>query len=315
MADYAPLPTAGQLEGLSNQLGGRVTHDRRIVGGLGGTMDVLRREDGDLVVLKRFWLPENGEVSPAETEFRSLTLAKEHGVPAPQPFWIDRIGLFPEGAVVTSFVDGNALSKPSDHFAWAAQLAGALVRIHEIRLSSSDAALFPVLDVGAWPHEEEYPVADGQHPLAERLRTTRAEAMGSLRAQEPVYLHHDYWPGNTLWKDERLVAVVDWEGGVIGDPAIDVACCAFDISLLGREEAAAHFVEVYRDLSGRPLPNLPYWQLTAAGRPMPDISIWLPGWEAMGVNITAEEARARHSELIERALAVVPNFMQGVTYS
>jgi hypothetical protein len=47
MADYAPLPTAGQLEVLSNQLGGRVTHDRRITGGLGGTMDVLRRDDGE----------------------------------------------------------------------------------------------------------------------------------------------------------------------------------------------------------------------------------------------------------------------------
>jgi hypothetical protein len=51
--------------------------------------------------------------------------------------------------------DGHALSAPSDPFAWAAQLAGALVRIHEIQLSSSDAALFPVLDLGAWPHEDE----------------------------------------------------------------------------------------------------------------------------------------------------------------
>jgi hypothetical protein len=35
----------------------------------------------------------------------------------------------------------------------------------------------------------------------------------------------------------------------------------------------------------------------------------------MGVNITADEARARHSVLIEKALALAPNFMQGVTYT
>jgi len=230
-------------------------------------MDVLRREYGDLVFLKRYWLPDGDEFSPAETEFRSLTLANEHGVPAPRPLWIDRIGLFPERAVVTEFIEGTILLQPSDPFDRAAQLANVLVQIHQIEPPAEDEAFFPILPIGQWPHEDEYPFADGEHPLRERVRSMRRRAKTSLPPETAVYLHHDYWPGNTLWKDERLVAVVDWEGGVVGDPAIDVACCAFDVSMLGLDEAASHFVAVYRELSGRPLPNLAYWALMAAGRP------------------------------------------------
>jgi aminoglycoside phosphotransferase (APT) family kinase protein len=302
MADYAPFPTADQLEMLSTELGGHVIHDHRIHGGLGGTMDVLRREDGDLVVLKRYWLPEVDELSPAESEFRALALAAEHGVPVPAPIWIDRVGLFPERAVVIEFIDGAVLLQPPDPLDWAAQLAETLVHIHQIQPAAEDGAIFPVLSPGEWPHEDEYPFAGGEHPLRERVRSTRRQAMASLQPDAAVYLHHDYWPGNTLWDGDRLIAVVDWEGGVIGEPAIDVAACAFDIAMLGIDGAADHFVDVYRDLSGRPLTNLPYWELMAVCRPFPDIAIWVPGWQAMGIDIDVDEARDRHTALIEAAL-------------
>lgn len=299
---YAPVPTDDQLETLSADLGSSVTFDHRIFGGLGGTMDVLRR-DGHPIILKRYWLPEDDEINPAETEFRALTLARDHDVPCPAPIWIDRIGLFPERAVVTEFIDGAILLEPSDPIDWASQLAAALVGIHQIEPTAKDRHLFPVLETGAGPHEDELPAPDGwQHPLADRLRSTRRNAMSSLQPEAAVYLHHDYWPGNTLWDDERLIAVVDWEGGVIGDPAIDVAGCSFDISMLGMEDAAARFVERYREISGRALPNLAYWALFAVSRPMPDIAIWVPGWNAMGIDMTEEQARERHTTLIESAL-------------
>ena len=38
---YAPLPTDEQLDALARELGRPTRFDRRIVGGLGGTVDVL----------------------------------------------------------------------------------------------------------------------------------------------------------------------------------------------------------------------------------------------------------------------------------
>ena len=48
--------------------------------------------------------------------------------------------------------------------------------------------------------------------------------------------------------------------------------------------------------------NLPYWDLLALSRPMPDIAMWVPGWQAMGIDMTPEAARRRHAELIRAAL-------------
>ncbi len=45
-----------------------------------------------------------------------------------------------------------------------------------------------------------------------------------------MLLHGDLWPGNVLWQDGRLVAVVDWEDGAVGAPLIDVASARGDLS-------------------------------------------------------------------------------------
>jgi aminoglycoside phosphotransferase (APT) family kinase protein len=303
---YAELPTAEQLRALAQELGGPVDHESRIVGGLGGTIDVLLlgATDHRRVVLKRYWLPEPGEVNPAESEFRALTLAAEHGITAPSPLWIDTTGLFLERAIVTSFLDGRPLLDPSDPLDWATQLAGALSAIHRIRTGPDDADLFPVLgnDDGHGSETEKFEAVQ-QHPLGPGLWSKRAQSSEEFEPVTPTYLHHDYWPGNTLWVGGRLVAVVDWEGGALGDPALDVAYCAFDIRLLGLDAAADHFVAEYRRLTGRQLENLRHWELSALCRPMPDVAIWLPGWTSMGVAISAEEARLRHTALIARVLS------------
>ena len=305
MDRYAPLPTVDQLGALGEGLGERIRFHQRIVGGLGGTVDVLvvGAGAGERVVLKRYWLAEPGEISPAESEFRALALAIEHGISAPVPIWIDRIGLFPERAIVISHVEGAVLLDPEDPIDWAVQLADALVAIHRIQPEPTDQDLFPVLAAtDGHQTEAETLAALSGHPLGMDLWSRRAEALTSLEPERPVYVHHDFWPGNTLWVEEKLAAVVDWEGGAIADPALDVAYCALDMRLLGLKQAADSFVQVYRDRSGRALPNLPYWELLALCRPMPDIEMWVPGWQAMGYEISTDEARLRHTALIAAAL-------------
>lgn len=299
MDRYAPIPTPEQLQRLGDDLGAPMSYDYRIFGGLGGTIDVLKL-GADKVVLKRYWIPDpEDDDEPAESEYRILTLAREQGVPAPDPLWIDRMELFRERAVTMSFLEGNVVLDPVDPLAWAGQLARTLHAIHEIRIEPADDDLFPTI---GWDDSHSSEESVKEHPLGRELWEARLAAVKALVPEDLVYVHHDYWPGNTLWIDERLVAVVDWEGGCIADPALDVAYCALDLRLLGREEAADHFVETYREVSGRALGNLPYWDLLALSRPMPDIAMWVPGWQAMGIDMTPDVARSRHAELIRTAL-------------
>ncbi len=303
MEQYSPVPTTDQLRILGEELGRAVSYERRIRGGLGGTVDVVSA-DGEPLILKRYWVTGPEEQTPAETEFRAMQLANESGVPAPTPVWIDRKGLFPEGAVVMTYVDGVPLLDAADQLDWARQLAAVLVSIHQIQPEPSDSDLFPRLAPGEGPHpEEENPETGAGHELGPRLWALRSQAAAFLLPEEPVFLHHDFWAGNTLWRQDELVAVIDWEGGCIGDPSMDVAYCAFDMRLLGLDTAADHLVDVYRQLSGRGLENFRYWEIASLYRPMPDVGAWIPSWEAMGFAITAHEARERHTSMIVAALS------------
>ena len=202
MDHYAPLPTDDQLDAIGSELGRATRFERRIVGGLGGTVDVLivGTDPGERVVLKRYWLPESGEISPAESEFRALALAADRGISAPSPIWIDRVGLFPERAIVISYVEGAVLLDPTDPNDWASQLADALIEIHRIQPASTDRDLFPVLaHTDGHQSEAETLAALRQHPLGMELWARREEILASLKPEAPVYVHHDFWPGNTLW--------------------------------------------------------------------------------------------------------------------
>ena len=128
--------------------------------------------------------------------------------------------------------------------------------------------------------------------------------LGQRRTEgEQVFSHTDYWPGNTLWRNGDLSAVVDWESPATGDREMDVAYCSVDIRYLGMDKVADRFVQTYRDVTGEPLSNLSHWEAIALCRPMPDIGKWVPAWQAMGRDISEDKARARHTEIIEAFLS------------
>jgi aminoglycoside phosphotransferase (APT) family kinase protein len=59
----------------------------------------------------------------------------------------------------------------------------------------------------------------GQAPaVAERLRASRPPE------REPVLVHADFHYGNMLFRDGRVVALLDWEIAQVGQPLLDLAC-------------------------------------------------------------------------------------------
>ncbi|MCI0397582.1 MAG: phosphotransferase [Chloroflexi bacterium] len=62
-----------------------------------------------------------------------------------------------------------------------------------------------------------------------RIRDTLASRRPLPQHNPSVLLHGDFWPGNTLWQDGKLVAVIDWEDARSGDPLIDLAISRLDI--------------------------------------------------------------------------------------
>ena len=113
----------------------------------------------------------------------------------------------------------------------------------------------------------------------------------------------DYWPGNVLWHKGQISAVVDWDFGAYGDPAIDVAYFRMNMYLRGIKEVADIFLRSYEESSGTVVQNLGLRELAAAARPLPDPALWIPASREMGDSgSTDERATTDYYEFVSGAL-------------
>jgi len=204
----------------------------------------------------------------AAAEYRLLQLLSAAGLPVPRPYLADDSGaVVPGSCLLTEYIDGERVHQPADLPSFTRQLAAALAAVHDCGLARADVPFLP--DAGDKILDE---LATGP-PMADRVVPVTA-IRDALRAgwpppqvSEPVVLHGDYWPGNVLWRDGRLVGVIDWEEAAFGDPMADLANI--------RLEIAWHFGTAAMDmlssqyLTRRPAAGtatLPAWDLCAALR-------------------------------------------------
>ena len=94
---------------------------------------------------------------------------------------------------------------------------------------------------------------------------------------ESALLHGDFWPGNILWKDGQLAAVIDWEDARTGDPVAELADSRLEILWAFGIDAMNDFTDHYKTIMPLDFTDLPYWDLYAALRPAFRISDWAKG--------------------------------------
>ncbi|MCA9973725.1 MAG: phosphotransferase, partial [Anaerolineales bacterium] len=97
------------------------------------------------------------------------------------------------------------------------------------------------------------------------LRAALAAA-APRRPNPPTLLHGDFWPGNVLWHNGRLAAIIDWEDAARGDPLIDLARSRSEIAWILGPAALDAFTRHYLALAAIHTADLPYWDLCAALR-------------------------------------------------
>ena len=72
------------------------------------------------------------------------------------------------------------------------------------------------------------------------------EALWPLPQRNPsVLLHGDFWPGNVLWQDDVLAAIIDWEHARLGDPLYDLAESRLEILWAFGLNAMHRFTQSY----------------------------------------------------------------------
>jgi aminoglycoside phosphotransferase (APT) family kinase protein len=229
-------------------------------------------------------------------EFRLLELLKSAGVAAPTPRYLDSDGeIFAVPCLVVDYVEGAREASPVDETEFVGRLATVLAEIHRVD-SAEVSFLRERVDIGAaLPGRRP-----DEPPEAPRIREVLESVLPLPRRNRPVLLHGDFWPGNTLWWDGRLVAVIDWEDAAIGDPLADVANARLELLWALGVDAMEAFTRRYASLATAvEFTDLPYWDLWADLRLAGRTSEW-------GLDATTEKAmRAGHETFVAQALEQV----------
>jgi aminoglycoside phosphotransferase (APT) family kinase protein len=244
----------------------------------------------------------------AENEFKVLQLTMSLGLDAPTPYYLDPSGtIFSTPYLVMEYIDGKPEFPSAPEADFAFQLANHLTRIHTADYSKQDISFLPkaakeCVEVSRKQLMNFQPVLDVEH-----VRTALEKISFLAQRNKLALLHGDYWPGNILWRNNTLVAVIDWEDAQIGDPLIDFAISRLDILWIFGFDAFETFTRHYQTLMDIDYRNLPYWDLCAALRLARLIGTDLAEWTAFFIplgrpDITEHTFREYFQYFITQAL-------------
>ncbi|HVX29304.1 MAG TPA: phosphotransferase family protein, partial [Nitrolancea sp.] len=204
----------------------------------------------------------------AADEFRLLQMLQVAGIAAPAPLFLDEAcDLFPTPYLLMEFIEGEADFSPDDPTELIAQMADQLARIHRIDAPRHDLSFLPHMTDQFARRLRNRPAALDDSLSEGRIRDALEPNWPPSPRNADVLLHGDYWPGNILWKDGALAAVIDWEDAARGDPLGDLANARLELLFFYGPDAPERFTERYLSASPIDTTNLPYWDLAVAHPP------------------------------------------------
>ncbi|MFN7134060.1 MAG: phosphotransferase [Myxococcales bacterium] len=193
------------FQNLASRLGGTLLRRALLTGGVSARVELLELSlaHGEVrrVVFRQHgaagWKPNPSDVT--RQEFELLGALSSRGLPVPTPlFLVGADDGFGSPGFVMEWCEGTSTIADPDE-AWP-QLAAFLATLHAVPLD-----LVPEL-----PGRED-PV-EGLRTYASRLPAGLLRLLDEglpPRAPRRTLLHGDVWPGNLLWRDGALVAVLE----------------------------------------------------------------------------------------------------------
>jgi aminoglycoside phosphotransferase (APT) family kinase protein len=193
------------------------------------------------------------------------------GLPIPTPYYLDQSGaIFSTPYIVIEYIEGKPGFAPSNLPDLILQFTTHLSRIHQIDCSKLDVPFLPAQENVCARMLRKRPTNGDE----ERIRVALNAVWPISQRNQSVLLHGDFWPGNILWQDGRLVAIIDWEDAALGDPLADVANSRLEILWAFGSDAMDSFTHQYQSLATIDFTNLPCWDLFAALRSASQFAGW-----------------------------------------
>jgi aminoglycoside phosphotransferase (APT) family kinase protein len=206
------------------------------------------------------------------TEVAALTLAADHGLPAPRLLAAELAGERP--AVLVEQLAGTSAIPPERPPARLRALGRAAAALHRVELAPGPALPWrdrpiAVEDFAALCRRQPRPLLlAAEEQVAQRVAAPSAAA--------GVFVHGDLWQGNALWSGDTLAGLVDWDCAGAGAPGVDLGSLRCDAAICFGAEAADDVRAGWEEAAGRPAAEVAYWDVVAALSTPPDMG-WFPG--------------------------------------
>ena len=282
---------------------------RPLTGGISAQVTALEieRPDGQR---QKLLVRQHGEVDRAHNsqiaadEFKLLFLLRVAGIAVPMPCYLDQSGeIFDAPYLVLEYVEGETEFAPANMADFLLQFAAQLARIHQVAGAATGLSFLPKIEDRYAQLLREPLASVEESEAAARIRAVLDAVWPLSQRSSSVLLHGDFWPGNLLWRDGQLAAVIDWEDAAVGDPLADVANSRLELLWAFGIDAMQRFTEQYQALTTIDWANLPYWDLYAALR-LARFAEWATDADA------AQLMRARHRWFIAQALERIAGFQR-----
>lgn len=255
----------------------------------GQTKKMIVRRHGDVD------LQQNPNV--ARDEFRLLEITQSVGLATPTPYYLDQSGeIFPTPYLVVEYIEGETEFAPTDLNGFISKLTTYLSKIHKIDDSNLDLSFLPEQEkiytekLARRPEKLDESLEEG------RIREAMKPHWPRPQRNKSVLLQGDFWPGNVLWRDGKIVGIIDWEDAAFGDPLGDLSISRLEILWAFGIDAMHQFTNDYRSMTTIDFTHLPYWDLCAALRPVFRLAEW-----AGGDNITEKKMQNGHRVFVAQA--------------
>src|SRR5579872_6184424 len=195
----------------------RLLRSWELKGGVSARVTALEivRSDGQT---EKMIIRQHGEVdfkhNPqiATNEFRLLQQLRSAGLAVPAPYYLDQSGeIFSIPYIVIEYIEGKPEFIPSSLPDYILQFATHLSRIHRVDYSKLDVSFLPQQEKKYAEKLRKRPVNLDESADEVRIGDMLNAAWPLAQQNTDVLLHGDFWPGNTLWRDGQLVAIIDWE--------------------------------------------------------------------------------------------------------
>lgn len=263
------------FEEIANRLGASLISTKQLLGGSSAVVHALglKMAAGNVehVVVRQHRANDfKGHAKTvAQKEFQVLKRLRRLGFLVPGALLVDEANAW----LVTEWIEGTTDVAATTLNGALQQMARFLSSLHcldpaELALDTLPMLEDPVASIDAYMPD----TAAGLH-----LGAAIKQGVIQVVANPRRLIHGDYWPGNMLWRDGQLGAVIDWEDAHLGDPLADLAGARIELKCQYGSHAMDYFTEQYLEATDLDLTSLPLWEAYVSSAALATMHLWALG--------------------------------------